>query len=61
MRDPKLKELGENVVKTRRTQKGDILFELKKDPNVKSSAFKTLVEKTVGERKSLNTGECDRM
>lgn len=46
--DPDLKELGENVVKTRRTQAGAMLFELKKDPTVKSSAFKSLVEKAVG-------------
>ena len=46
--DPELKELGENVVKTRRTQSGGMLFELKKDPAVKSSAFKSLVEKAVG-------------
>ncbi|XP_065091236.1 uncharacterized protein LOC135712203 [Ochlerotatus camptorhynchus] len=29
--DPELKKLGEYVVKTRRTQKGEMLFELKKD------------------------------
>lgn len=46
--DPELKELGENVVKTRRTQKGEMLFELKKDPSIKSSAFKELVEKSLG-------------
>ena len=46
--DPKLKELGENVVKARRTQKGEMLFELKKDPAVKSSAFKSLVEQSLG-------------
>ncbi|XP_065085821.1 uncharacterized protein LOC135707836 [Ochlerotatus camptorhynchus] len=43
--DPKLKQLGESVVKTRRTQKA----ELKKDPSVRSSAFKELVEKSLGE------------
>ncbi|XP_065085341.1 uncharacterized protein LOC135707449 [Ochlerotatus camptorhynchus] len=47
--DPELKQLGENVVKTRRTQKGEMLFELKKDPSVRSSAFKELVEKSLGE------------
>ncbi|XP_052561918.1 uncharacterized protein LOC128092324 [Culex pipiens pallens] len=46
--DPELEELGENVVKTRRTQTGAMLFELKNDPAVKSSAFKSLVEKAVG-------------
>ncbi|XP_065088422.1 uncharacterized protein LOC135709903 [Ochlerotatus camptorhynchus] len=47
--DPELKQLGENVVKTRRTQKGKMLFELKKDPSVRSSAFKELVEKSLCE------------
>lgn len=47
--DPELKELGDNVVKTRRTQRGEMIFELKKDPAVKSSAFKQLVEKSLGE------------
>ncbi|XP_065081189.1 uncharacterized protein LOC135703794 [Ochlerotatus camptorhynchus] len=47
--DPELKQLGENVVKIRRTQKGEMLFELKKDPSVRSSAFKELVEKSLGE------------
>lgn len=51
--DPELKELGENVVKTRRTQKGEMLFELKKDPEVKSSAFKQLVEKSLGEEANV--------
>ncbi|XP_062717180.1 nucleolar protein 58-like [Aedes albopictus] len=46
--DPELKELGENVVKTRRTQKGEMLFELKKDPMIKSSAFRELVAKSLG-------------
>lgn len=47
--DPELKELGQNVVKTRRTQKGEMLFELRRDPTVKSAAFKTLVEKSLGQ------------
>lgn len=47
--DPELKQLGENVVKTRRTQKGEMLFELKKDSSVRSSAFKERVEKSLGE------------
>lgn len=46
--DPDLKELGENVVKTRRTQTGDMLFELKKNPEVKSSAFTEIVKKSLG-------------
>lgn len=46
--DPELKELGENVVKTRRTQKGEMIFELKKDPAIKSSSYRELVEKSLG-------------
>ncbi|XP_065088382.1 uncharacterized protein LOC135709872 [Ochlerotatus camptorhynchus] len=46
--DLELKQLGEDVVKTRRTQKGEMLFELKKDSSVRSSAFKELVEKSLG-------------
>ena len=45
---PELKELGEKVVRTRRTQKGEMLFELQKDPSVKSAAFKELVAKALG-------------
>lgn len=51
--DPELKELGECVVKTRRTQKGEMLFELKKDPMVKSSAFKTLIERSLGDEANV--------
>ena len=51
--DPELKELGENVVKTRRTQKGEILFELKNKPSVRSVAFKQLVEKSLGEEANV--------
>lgn len=46
--DPDLKELGENVVKTRRTQKGEMIFELKKDPAVKSLDYRELVAKSLG-------------
>lgn len=51
--DPALKEVGENVVKTRRTLKGEMLFELKRDPAVKSSAFKTLIESVIGDQASV--------
>lgn len=47
--DPKLQELGANVVKTRRTQAGDMLFELRKDPTVQSSNYQKLVEQSLGE------------
>lgn len=39
-KSPKLKELEENVIKIRCTQKGGMLFKLKKDPTMKSSAFR---------------------
>ncbi|XP_065089272.1 uncharacterized protein LOC135710592 [Ochlerotatus camptorhynchus] len=51
--DPELKELGESVLKTRCTQKGEMLFELKKDPSFKSTAFKKLVEMSLGEGASV--------
>ena len=41
------------MVKTRRTQKGEMLFELKKYPMVKSSAFKTLIERSLGEEANV--------
>lgn len=47
--DPELKELGENLVRTRRTQQGDMLFELKKDPEVKSSAYREQFAKSLGD------------
>lgn len=47
--DPALKEMGSNVVRTRRTQAGEMLFELKKDPSVHSSNYKGLIEKSLGE------------
>nr|XP_029718359.1 uncharacterized protein LOC115261134 [Aedes albopictus] len=47
--DPELKELGENVVRTRRTQQGEMLFELKKDPAIKSSAYREQFAKSLGD------------
>ncbi|XP_055633855.1 uncharacterized protein LOC129774180 [Toxorhynchites rutilus septentrionalis] len=47
--DPSLKNLGENVAKVRRTQNGQLLFELKKDPTIRSSTYKELVEKSLAE------------
>lgn len=43
-----MKELDENVVKTRRTQTGEMLFELKKDSSVKISEYRELIEKSLG-------------
>ncbi|XP_062716297.1 uncharacterized protein LOC134291907 [Aedes albopictus] len=47
--DPELKELGENVVRTKRTLQGDMLFELKKDPAIKSSAYQEQFAKSLGD------------
>ncbi|XP_053686440.1 uncharacterized protein LOC128735979 [Sabethes cyaneus] len=49
--DPKLKGLEKNVIKSRRTQNGELLFELKKDPA--SSAFKEMVEKVLGDEANV--------
>lgn len=46
--DGSLKDMGENMARIRRTQKGDLLFELKRDPNVKSAAYKDLLESALG-------------
>ncbi|XP_058837938.1 myb-like protein W [Topomyia yanbarensis] len=46
--DPELKELAENVVKTRRTQKSEMIFELKNDPSVKGSIYRELLAKSLG-------------
>ena len=46
--DPKLKLLGEKVARIRRTKKGDMLFELQKDPKIKSAAFKEALEEVLG-------------
>lgn len=46
--DPNLKALGEKVVKIRRTQNGDMLFELQKDPATKSATFKEALETALG-------------
>lgn len=51
--DPKLHELGERVVRTRRTQKGEMILELEKDPSVKSTAFKKLVSEALGDEANV--------
>ncbi|XP_062711283.1 uncharacterized protein K02A2.6-like [Aedes albopictus] len=48
MEDRKLKELGENATKIRRAQKGVMLFQLKKDPSVKSLEYRELIAKSLG-------------
>lgn len=53
--DPELKELGDNVIKTRRTQKGDMLFELKRDSAIKSITCKQLIEKSLGQALKVKT------
>ena len=47
--DPSLKDLGEKVVTVRRTQKGDLLLELKRVQGVHSMDYKAQVEKVLGE------------
>lgn len=47
--DPNLKGLGDQVARIRRTKNGEILFELRRDPSAKSSEFKELMEKSLGE------------
>ena len=55
--DPELRDLGANVVRTRRTQKGEMLFELKKNSVVDSSTMQERIAKSLGgeaEVKSLS-------
>lgn len=47
---PELKDLGADVQKIRRTRAGDMIFELKKDSKNKSSTYKVLTEKVVGDK-----------
>lgn len=59
-----MKELGENVIKTRQALKDETLFELKRDSGVKSVVSKMLVKKSLGEETKLrflsqdSTTEC---
>lgn len=46
---PELKDFGDDVQKVRRTRSGDMIFELKKDSKNKSSSYKELAEKVVGD------------
>jgi hypothetical protein len=48
-KDPNLKELGSRVTQIRRTRNGEMLFELEKDPKIKSSAFMESLMKVVGD------------
>ncbi|XP_062713546.1 uncharacterized protein LOC134290421 [Aedes albopictus] len=48
--DPQLKEFGDDVQKIRRTQAGDMIFELKRDSKNRSSAYKELTERVMGEK-----------
>ncbi|KRF97424.1 uncharacterized protein Dwil_GK28277, partial [Drosophila willistoni] len=48
--DPQLKEFSADVQKIRRTQTGDMLIELKKDSVNKSSTYKELTERVMGEK-----------
>jgi hypothetical protein len=46
--DPMLKELGSNVAKIRRTQKGEMLFELRNDASARSVAYQGMLEEVLG-------------
>lgn len=46
---PELTDFGADVQKIRRTRAGDMIFELKKDSKHKSSSYKELTEKVVGD------------
>lgn len=48
--DPQLKEFGDDVQKIRRTQAGDMIFELKRDSKNRSSAYKELTERVMSEK-----------
>lgn len=45
--NPEPKDLGNKVTRIRRTQNGEMLFELRKNEGVKSSVYKELIEKFV--------------
>ncbi|XP_062538498.1 uncharacterized protein LOC134206792 [Armigeres subalbatus] len=47
---PELKDFGADVQKIRRTRAGDMIFELKKDSKNKSSSYKELTERVVGDK-----------
>ena len=53
--DPDLKDLGGNVSKIRRTQKGDLMFELKKTSLGKTDGFRTQVKNSLGENVTVRT------
>ena len=53
--DPKLIELGKRVTKIRRTLKGEMLFELSKDPDSKCNDFKKLMEESLGEEAKVRS------
>lgn len=46
-KDPNLKDLGAQVARIRRTKNGEMLFELKGDPSVKSGTYKGLMEQSL--------------
>jgi hypothetical protein len=45
--DPNLKDLGSQVSRIRRTKNGEMLFELKCDPSIKSSDYKDLMAQSL--------------
>lgn len=46
--DPNLKEMGENVLRVKRTQKGQLLFEMKREDGQDKKEYQELVEKALG-------------
>ena len=53
--DPDLKDLGGNVSKIRRTQKGDLMFELKKSSVGKTDDFRNQVLNSLGENVAVRS------
>lgn len=51
--DPDLNGLGKNIFKIRRTQKGEMMFELKNKTEFKSSNCQGLVKRSLGESANM--------
>lgn len=47
-------KLGENVIETRCTQRGEIIFQLKKDSSVKNLVYREIVVKPLGSVRALS-------
>lgn len=53
--DPNLKELGENVTRIRRSQKGDIVLELTRGTDKKGADYKVKVKNALGDHAAVRT------